>query len=128
MRNEILSALEKNSKLDTKELSVLLGKSEVEIVNEITESNFKLDFVLESDIEKQVAPIVQTKKQSYFQDAVVNSNLTFDNFVVGDFNKEAHQAALYVAQHGGTLFNPLLPLLAGSNNTTLPFPSGVTTT
>ena len=31
MRNEILSALEKNSKLDTKELSVLLDKNEVEV-------------------------------------------------------------------------------------------------
>ena len=36
MRNEILSALEKNSKIDTKELAVLLGKNEVDIINEIT--------------------------------------------------------------------------------------------
>ena len=36
MRNEILSVLEKNSKINTKELSVLLGKSEAEIVEEIT--------------------------------------------------------------------------------------------
>jgi len=35
MRNEILSAIEKNSRIDTKELSVLLGKDETEIVNEI---------------------------------------------------------------------------------------------
>ena len=35
MRNEILSVLEKNSKINTKELAVLLGKSEVEIVEEI---------------------------------------------------------------------------------------------
>ena len=35
MRNEILSALEKNSKINTKELAVILGKNEVEIVNEI---------------------------------------------------------------------------------------------
>jgi len=37
MRNEILSAIEKNSKIDTKELSVILGKDEVDIVNEIAQ-------------------------------------------------------------------------------------------
>lgn len=35
MRHEILSAIEKNSKVDTKELSILLGKNEVDIINEI---------------------------------------------------------------------------------------------
>ncbi|MBC7959853.1 MAG: Lrp/AsnC family transcriptional regulator [Vallitaleaceae bacterium] len=36
MRNEILEAIEKNSKITSKDLSVMLGKSEVEIENEIT--------------------------------------------------------------------------------------------
>ena len=36
MREEILSLIEKNSRIDTKELSVMLGKSEIEILNEIT--------------------------------------------------------------------------------------------
>ena len=35
MRNEILSAIEKNSRIDLKELAVLLGKDEIEIMNEI---------------------------------------------------------------------------------------------
>lgn len=35
MRNEILSALEKNSKINPNELAVLLGKSEIDIINEI---------------------------------------------------------------------------------------------
>ena len=35
MRNEILEAIEKNSKLNTKELAVLLGKDEVDIINEV---------------------------------------------------------------------------------------------
>ena len=35
MRNEILSAIEKNSKIDVKELAVLLGKNEIDVVNEI---------------------------------------------------------------------------------------------
>ena len=35
MRNEILAAIEKNSRIDLKELAVLLGKDEAEVVNEI---------------------------------------------------------------------------------------------
>ena len=35
MRNEILSAIESNSKINTKELSILLGKEEIDIINEI---------------------------------------------------------------------------------------------
>ena len=36
MREELLSILEKNSRIDFKELAVLLGKTEEEVLNEIT--------------------------------------------------------------------------------------------
>ena len=36
MRNEILSAIEKNSKIDVKELAILLGQQEIDIMNEIS--------------------------------------------------------------------------------------------
>lgn len=36
MRNEILAAIEKNSRIDLKELAVLLGKNEVDVMNEIS--------------------------------------------------------------------------------------------
>ena len=52
----------------------------------------------------------ETKKDEqpiFFKDAMLKPELTFENFVVGDFNREAHKAALYVAKNGGTLFNPL---------------------
>ena len=78
-----------------------------EVVSEITESNFKLDFVLESEVEKPINIPPQVKKQTYFQDAVVNTNLTFDNFVVGSFNREASQASIMVASNPGKMFNPL---------------------
>ena len=78
-----------------------------EVVSEITESNFKLDFVLESEVEKPINIPLQVKKQTYFQDAVVNTNLTFDNFVVGSFNREASQASIMVASNPGKMFNPL---------------------
>lgn len=78
-----------------------------EVINEITESNFKLEYVLESEIEKEIAFTPVVKKQAYFQDAVINPNLTFENFVVGSFNREASQAALFVAANPGKTFNPL---------------------
>lgn len=36
MRKELLSIIEKNSRIDVKELAVLLGVSEIEVANEIT--------------------------------------------------------------------------------------------
>ena len=35
MRDEILTVLEKNSRIDLKELAVLLGKTEIDVINEI---------------------------------------------------------------------------------------------
>lgn len=80
------------------------------VVNEITQSNFQLDFVLEQEVKNQdnnqmvAAPV---KKQQYFQDAALNTNLTFENFVVGQFNREASQASLLIASNPGKMFNPL---------------------
>lgn len=53
------------------------------------------------------AELEKSEKQTFFKDARLKPELTFENFVVGDFNREAHKAALYVAKNGGTLFNPL---------------------
>lgn len=80
----------------------------VDVVSEITESNFKLEFVLESDVKSNLEASPLIKKQIYFQDAVLNPNLTFDSFVVGSFNREASQAALFVAANPGkTIAQPL---------------------
>lgn len=35
MRDELLSVIEKNSRIDLKELAVRLGKEEIEIINEL---------------------------------------------------------------------------------------------
>ena len=81
-----------------------------ETISELTESNFKLEFVKESDIKNNAK--VETaapapKKQNYFPDATINPELTFDSFVVGSFNREASQASVYVASNPGKTFNPL---------------------
>ena len=81
------------------------------IVNEITGGNYELDFVFQDDLKQkerktQTSAPVQTS-QDYFAGAVLNNNLTFDNFVVGDFNHKASQAARVVASNPGKMFNPL---------------------
>ena len=79
-----------------------------EVISELTESNFKLDFIQESE-KTSSTPASQPKvvKQKYFPDANINQDMTFDNFVVGEFNREAAQAALLIAANPGKMFNPL---------------------
>ncbi len=79
-----------------------------EVVSELTESNFKLDFIQESEISNQASTVQAAPiKQKFFSESVINQDLTFDNFVVGDFNREASQASLLIAANPGKMFNPL---------------------
>lgn len=83
------------------------------IVNDLTDDEYIIKFYTEDELESRTvttkvkASEKEEEYSDYFVDAKIHSNLTFDNFVVGAFNKEAHKAALYVAKNGGTLFNPL---------------------
>ena len=90
----------------------------VSVINDLTEDNYSIEIYTDEEIANIKAVNGGSKpsstknsrqddSSSYFEGASINPNLTFDNFVVGDFNKEAHRAALYVAKNGGTLFNPL---------------------
>ena len=79
-----------------------------DIISDITESNFKLEFVQHSDIANKKEKEASAPKQpAYFKDSILNPNLTFDSFVVGDFNREASQASLVIASNPGQMFNPL---------------------
>ena len=80
-----------------------------ECVREVTESNFDFTFILEADIKNKKSDqiIIQPKTSEFFKDSSLNKDLTFDTFVVGDFNKEAAQASLFVASDPGKMFNPL---------------------
>lgn len=80
------------------------------VINEITESNYRLDFILEGEAKSETIDYTAPqpkKQQQFFQDAILNTKLTFDNFVVGEFNREASQAALLIASNPGKMFNPL---------------------
>ena len=86
------------------------------IVNDLTNDAYKLNFLSPEDLEIKKkenkpagikkAPVVEAPA-GFFENSSIKPNLTFENFVVGNFNKEAHKAALYVAKNGGNMFNPL---------------------
>ncbi|MBO7614287.1 MAG: chromosomal replication initiator protein DnaA [Bacilli bacterium] len=79
-----------------------------DVISDITESNFKLEFVQQSDIAaKKEKDSSAPKQPAYFKDSFLNPNFTFDSFVVGDFNREASQASLVIASNPGQMFNPL---------------------
>ena len=83
------------------------------VISDLTEEEYTVEVYTEDEINEKfgkktpVSKKEESPKQEYFEGAKVNPTLTFDNFVVGSFNKEAHQAAKYVAENDGTLFNPL---------------------
>lgn len=80
-----------------------------EAVSEVTESNFQLEFVSEDEAkDRGEAKQTRAKKEAkYFQNSKIDPKLTFDNFVVGSFNREASQASLLIAKNPGKAFNPL---------------------
>lgn len=46
-------------------------------------------------------------KTTFFSNCKINKNYTFDNFVVGECNREAVRASLLVANNPATAYNPL---------------------
>lgn len=91
--------------------ATLMRKNYYEIVSdaitELTESNYEITFISREEVKNNSKPVETIKKPVYFQDATLNKNLTFDNFVVGNFNREAYQASVLIAQNPGKKFNPL---------------------
>ena len=80
----------------------------IETIGEVTQSHFNVAFIQASEANKNKDVTINTQKRvEYFKDAKINPDSTFDNFVMGDFNREAGQAALMIAANPGKMFNPL---------------------
>ncbi len=86
----------------------------IDSLSEIDDDDYEIKVVTNEDLVQQRKDSrinssikVEEKVPSYFADAAIKSDLKFSNFVVGEFNSDAHKAALYVAKNGGTMFNPL---------------------
>lgn len=86
----------------------------VDKLNNITSTNFELEFLLEDEIKEKneeklelnVAKEDKGVPPNSFQ-SNLKSKYTFENFIVGNSNKFAHAAALSVAENPGNMYNPL---------------------
>lgn len=88
-----------------------------DLLNNITGTNFELEFLLKEEIEqerkqeqtikKDIAPFSTGVPYNSAAQSNLNLNYTFDNFIVGNSNKFAHAAALSVAENPGKMYNPL---------------------
>lgn len=80
-------------------------------INYVTNKEFKLSFYLNDEIETNIKPTVINQNVSldkpYFSNCKLNSKYTFDNFVVGNCNKDAVTASLMISKDPGKYFNPL---------------------
>ena len=83
-----------------------------EAVAEVTEFSYELEFKQLGDVAKSKfaqagVQIKQEEETSFFKNAEIKNDLTFESFVEGDFNKEAYRAASLISQKPGEVFNPL---------------------
>ena len=82
-----------------------------EAVGEVTEFSYNLEFKQLGEVTKsknaQIGNQNKDDDQTFFKNAEIKSELTFDSFVEGDFNKEAYRAANLISQKPGEVFNPL---------------------
>ena len=79
------------------------------IFNEVTGSNFRIEYVTEEEIEKNI--VINPDDMGVPSNKNFESNLnplyTFDTYVVGESNKFARANALAVAEKPGLMYNPL---------------------
>lgn len=79
-----------------------------EVFTEVSGSNYKFDFLLEEEIEKNIEINTDTiGVPNITFDTNLISKYTFDNFIVGESNKFAHATAVAVAENPGKMYNPL---------------------
>ena len=80
-----------------------------EIFNEITSSNFKIEYLTEDELKNNTT--INTDEVGVPAEANFSSNLnpqyTFETFIVGKTNKFARATALAIAEQPGKMYNPL---------------------
>ena len=106
INNEVITVIA-NSSLAKTMLNTNYRDLIEQTVGEITQTNYQINFIEKTEIPR-VSEIITEQKSSFFKNAKVNPNLTFDNFVVGqNSNLQAYQAAIVVGNSPGKLYNPL---------------------
>ena len=76
-----------------------------ETINELGDTDYDLVFMVGGAAKQAVDN--KPKQPAFFTYSKINRKLTFDNYIVGDFNREVAQAGMIVAKNPGTMFNPL---------------------
>ena len=79
------------------------------IFSEVTGTYFKMDYITEEEIEKNITIDVDEVgvPSSGKYESNLDSHYTFDNFISGDSNKFAKAISLAVAEKPGAMYNPL---------------------
>ncbi len=89
-----------------------------ETLENVTGSNYELEFLLQEEVDKlEQEEVIKEENHNIIHDETpyvsnrqknnLKSEFTFDNFVVGNSNRLAHDAALSVAENPGKIYNPL---------------------
>ncbi len=87
-----------------------------EIFNNITGTNFNIEFLLENEYQKEKSDKTPIKEEiteeigvphNSIEKANLNPDYTFENFIVGESNRFAQATSLAVAENPGKMYNPL---------------------
>lgn len=70
------------------------------------EPNFKVQLVQPKDIKTMTTPLLEDYETN-FSSSTIQKDRTFENFVIGDCNRESQAAAYAVSLNLGQLWNPL---------------------
>lgn len=80
-----------------------------ETFQEVTGTNFKFEFLLEEEVEKNIE--INTEDIGIPSNETFTTNLdsrySFENYIIGKSNKFAATSAIAVAEHPGKMYNPL---------------------
>ena len=91
-----------------KHIKDIYNELATQIFNEVTESNFKLEYLTEDEIETNI--IIDTDKMGIPKPLNYETNLdskyTFDTFLLGKSNTFAKKNAVAIAERPGMLYNP----------------------
>lgn len=97
INNDFIVLVDKNENLEL----VNINKNRLQnILNELIKKKFNLIFINHSQIDNYLTAELNINTN-------LNSSMTFDNYVLGDFNKNAHKLMNYILVNGFSIFNPI---------------------
>jgi len=90
-----------------KQLRDKLGDLIEDTFNEITGTNFKIEYLLEDELNQNKIEKEKGVPSINYSNTNLNNSLVFENYIVGDSNKFAQATSLAVAENPGKMYNPL---------------------